>query len=131
MRYYAPRQRRDTGKWHYTLMVGGKITPVGFCAEDCPGHDTPQGAADHFKEFLLEKTMRKMNVPELRMCMVCDSPTGRRVHIGKGKPIKLILCQEHQSRTDIESLVNFDKIAESYEMYQGENQQVSGLIVRG
>lgn len=125
MRYYSPRQKHTDGLWHYTVKVDDHVEPVGYCADDCPGHDTPQQAADHFKDYLLDKTSRKLQDPELRLCNVCKAYTTWRVLVGKGIPIRLILCEKHQGREHVEKLVNLHKIATSYTM--GEEQAGYGF----
>lgn len=60
MNYYEPRQvsadadREDAGKWRYTCMNDGKVWPVGNCADNCPGHDTKEGAYEHQTEYVLD-----------------------------------------------------------------------------
>lgn len=58
MNHDAPRQIADsqgnpTGKWRYTRRNDNQIWAIGFCADDCPGHDTPEEACEHHKEYLL------------------------------------------------------------------------------
>lgn len=38
MNHYAPRQREDNKKWHYTCENDGRIWPVGYCGayRTCP-----------------------------------------------------------------------------------------------
>lgn len=83
MNYYQPRQvdpesdRPDAGKWRYTKMNDGKVWAVGYCAEGCEGHDTPEGAYEHQTQFVLDHEIRldvRINDQQLR----CVAPTNRR-----------------------------------------------------
>lgn len=63
MNYYQPRQvvepdRPDTGKWRYTSMNDGAVWAVGYCREDCPGHDTPEEAYQHQTAYLLDRRLK-------------------------------------------------------------------------
>lgn len=59
MNYDQPRQvkgGRADGKFHYTRMREGHVYPIGPCRDnDCPGHDTPDGACEHYKIGLIAK----------------------------------------------------------------------------
>ena len=59
MNYYEARKIKDkdgkpTGKWHYTCMNDGQIWPVGYCAQGCTGHDTPEEAAEHCRQYVID-----------------------------------------------------------------------------
>lgn len=63
MNYLKPRQvdpsadRDDAGKWRYTCMNDGRVWPVGYCAKDCPGHDTPEEANAHQRDYELDNAV--------------------------------------------------------------------------
>lgn len=65
MRYGQPREiHRDgaaTGLWHFTEAHGSDgrrgVFAVGYCADGCPGHDTPEGARDHMTDYLRETAL--------------------------------------------------------------------------
>ena len=48
----------NAGKWHYTCGSDedsrGMAYPVGGCAENCPGHDTPEAARQHYEDWIVE-----------------------------------------------------------------------------
>ncbi|MCK9558274.1 MAG: hypothetical protein M0R50_09580 [Candidatus Cloacimonetes bacterium] len=58
MNYYQPREiirdKKPCGLYHYTCRNDDQIWPVGLCAEDCPGHATPEEAREHWREYLIQ-----------------------------------------------------------------------------
>lgn len=54
MNHYKARQKEVSKLWHYTCANDDFIYPVGYCADNCPGHATEQEAKDHYKEYLLD-----------------------------------------------------------------------------
>lgn len=56
MNYDQAREIRNkdgnpSGKWHFTRMNDGQIWPIGFCRENCPGHDTAEEAEKHWYDY--------------------------------------------------------------------------------
>jgi hypothetical protein len=85
MNYLQPRQRKNEdgtlGKWHMTNKHDDDVYPVGYCADGCPGHDTPDEAREHFRAYLLDSTdydtRHRWGSP--RRCEVCGKFTTRFV----------------------------------------------------
>lgn len=49
MRHYCALQLKDSGLWHYTANG----MPTGPCRENCAGHETADGACEHFRSYML------------------------------------------------------------------------------
>lgn len=58
MNYYQPREMTENGKgigkFRFTCRNDKQIWAVGYCAEDCPGHATPEEAREHYLKYLLD-----------------------------------------------------------------------------
>lgn len=107
MNYYDAREKADavgkpTGLYHYTAQNDSHIYAVGYCAQDCPGHPTPDEAREHFRLYLLDNA-RYDGV--LRECEVCSAWTQGYAHI----PLAMerhILCDEHRSRETLDKVMH-------------------------
>lgn len=115
MNHYKAREiARDgagTGRWHYTYENHGRIWPYGYCEGGCPGHDTPEEAEEHFRQFLVEKAVF---YPELwkttqRACAVCQAWTQGGAMYGIGHTHCVALCDQHRSREYLDPLVKTPK----------------------
>ena len=107
MQYYSARKLKETGLWHYT--VGSH--PVGYCADDCPGHATEEEACEHYKQYLLDKRMRPGTLSnQMLRCRECKEFTDGVVHIGAYQ--MFILCPAHQGK---ETVAKHLRIGESWE----------------
>lgn len=110
MNYYEPRQvspnanRPDAGKWRYTCMNDGQIWPVGYCAQDCPGHDTPEEARAHQTEYLMNERVdldgRWRDAQH--KCEQCDAWTDRYANVDNGATFNL--CDTHRTRETVAAL---------------------------
>ena len=80
--------------------------PVGYCAEDCLGHDTKEEAVSHYTQYQLDKTIHfsKSNLNCPKPCMVCKEPTVKFAEIGSGIGQFYILCEKHFNREELEKL---------------------------
>lgn len=109
MNYYKPRQMKNPdgspGKWHYTRMNDGVVWPTGYCAADCPGHDTPEEACKHQAEYDADNTIYDRfsyvddeNERHRKQCEVpgCETYTPRFARIVGGTDV--VLCDEHRNR---------------------------------
>lgn len=114
MRYYAAREiQRDgkaTGLWHYTVRHDEAIFPVGYCADGCPGHATPEEACDHQKQWDLDHARfhRGSDLPEpdaLYRCKVCRAFTAGYATYGPGQMSLVTLCDEHCNRQALAGLI--------------------------
>jgi hypothetical protein len=45
----------DSKLWHFTEAVDGLVYPVGYCRGGCPGHETAEGAREHFAQWRREQ----------------------------------------------------------------------------
>jgi hypothetical protein len=116
MNYYAARQHQETKKWKYTMANDGKVYEVGYCAKkDCPGHDTPEEAQEHYKQYMLDNNLQFHNPEDgdtMHKCKKCGTFTFGFATIGPCETI--ILCTEHQTR---EVVSEFYKVGESWGSY--------------
>lgn len=109
MNYYQARELKGpdgkgTGKWHYT--VSNKRTgtmPVGYCADGCPGHDTPEGAYEHQTAYLLDHRTNYdgLMTDMLFRCEICGAWTDRYATIDDRR---FNLCDEHRNREQVAKL---------------------------
>ena len=109
MNYYDARERKGadgkgTGKWHYTCENDGRIYPVGYCAQGCEGHDTPEEACEHYRQYLLNERTRYDGQlhGEQRECAVCGAWTQGVVYVDGWH--SYVLCDEHRNREEMERL---------------------------
>lgn len=59
MNYFDAREilgpdGEPSGRWRYTCRNDDKVWAVGYCAEGCPGHPTPEEAREHYRQFVLD-----------------------------------------------------------------------------
>lgn len=115
MNYYEPREIVDpatgegAGKYHFVKANKRTGTrPVGYCAEDCPGHDTPEEAAAHFHEWKLDNAIFEAgadNPTSLHRCRYpgCEEYTAgvaRDQHLTWHHP----LCDQHRNRDGLAAI---------------------------
>lgn len=100
---------RGTGLWRYTVESGNIVRAVGYCADDCPGHPTEEGAREHYKEFMLDKHLELggMHRDRQRRCKVCDTWTQKFARVDDHH---FSLCEEHCSRAEVAKLYKISSI---------------------
>ena len=110
MNYYDAHEMRNEqgdpgGLWHYTLENDGRIMPVGYCAQDCLGHTTPEEAREHYRLYLLDNAKYDgMLQGEQRQCEICGLWTQSYAHI----PLNMeahFLCEEHLNRETLDTVM--------------------------
>jgi hypothetical protein len=78
IRYYLPLEFRIGGQppslYHYGcyLFPANDLSPVGYCANGCLGHATPEEAREHYRQFLIDRFGRfngRFSIPSI--CCVC------------------------------------------------------------
>jgi len=120
MNFHKPRQIKDgpnAGKWHYTVFNDNQktIRPEGYCAQDCPGHDTPEDACEHQKAYLLDQSVQVGETTKIKeRCLVCTEWTTRVVSVGYGIPQDFRICGDHDDRAELERLFS---VGESFGSY--------------
>ena len=106
MNYYKARQIASddsTERYHFTCRNDDRIWPVGYCAEECPGHDTPEEAAAHYHEYLLDHRLEFEDDPSTQIrCEVCDVWTTGYARLDQMRIINL--CDEHKTRAVVAEL---------------------------
>lgn len=107
MNHYNAREiKKDgvgTGKWHFTQMRDKKIWPVGPCAEDCSGHDTPEEAAEHYRQYLISEAEYTIKFGNPVKCRVCGEPTKKGMQVGQST---YSLCRRHRNPHVLETVVS-------------------------
>ena len=107
MNYYQPREIRGmdgnpSGRWHYTCMNDGRIWPVGYCAQGCPGHDSKDGAYEHQRQYVLDHKLRLdgQALNTAQKCLVCGAWTDR---FAEADMQQFFLCDAHRTREEVAS----------------------------
>lgn len=118
--YYDAREKADangkpSGTWHYTVRNDDRIHPVGYCAQNCPGHSTPDEAREHYRLYLVDSaTYNGVLQGEQRECESCKDWTQGYASI----PINMerhILCDKHRNHETLNQLIHpVGQIVSSY-----------------
>lgn len=110
MRYYSARQTVKDGKYHYTCGS----SPVGHCANDCPGHETAEQAQDHFKEYVLDDMIYKDDSEEPRQLNRCQFAGCKTLTDGRASNHQYYkyytLCKEHRNRESVATLMHIGEM---------------------
>lgn len=117
MNYYQAseiqKDGKGTGKFRYTKHNKRTGTyAVGYCADDCEGHDTEEEACEHYRQYLLNERVRTGTVlGSKHQCSYegCEEWTQNMAHIGEAS---YSICQFHNNREDIEKI--FPKVGRSF-----------------
>jgi hypothetical protein len=118
MNYYQPSELRDAngghaGKWHYTVTNDKVTFPAGYCADGCAGHDTPEGAREHFKEYLLDNARFDGKLSnQQRKCEICGVYTERLGQV-PSMMVHHSLCDEHCNREGLAQVLHVGDFATS------------------
>lgn len=95
----------DAGKWYTVVIERQGIRRVGYCARECPGHDSSAEALAHHLQYQLDREadlwLERRGAP--RECEICGEPTTLRARLGRDIPL-FVLCREHQSTTSLQKL---------------------------
>lgn len=98
--YTAKELAKDgqpTGLWHYTTTNDDHTRPVGYCADNCPGHPTADEARLHYRTYLLDTAFEETTV-RWSDCKVCGAPTKRIITVGPGRMEFYPVCDAHADR---------------------------------
>jgi hypothetical protein len=144
--YKARELANKAGKWHYTCEVNGDIHPVGHCSswdscscvknenridqncevcsgrgviaksDPCLGHDTPEEAELHYKEYLLD-SMKKSNPKTEKWpknkCheSKCEEEALYSIYLRNGGYFEL--CECHANKECVSSMLSVGECWES------------------
>jgi len=93
------------GFWHYTVALDendkrGLAYPVGYCADDCPGHATEHEAREHYAQWVCDGQILDRADPVVQMrCVACGEWTQRRVIFERERHgHEISLCEIHDAR---------------------------------
>lgn len=103
----------DRQRWRFSrasLQNEGKPpAPIGYCADGCPGHDTPKQARDHYVAFLLDHLNFIDDSDEPTDTYPCEVPSCRNECDGGVQapygPRLFHLCADHRTREDAETVI--------------------------
>lgn len=132
MNHYSARRRAVDERWDFTCKNNGDIWPVGYCCKYRPivsgdiafeytsdaerakydsfahkyhtgGHDTPEAAAQCYKEYLLDHhlRLRVVNPDAQHKCQVCGGWTQEYAEVDMRT---FDLCPAHNTREEVEKL---------------------------
>jgi hypothetical protein len=97
-----------TGRWHYTRQNDGETWPIGYCgkARGCDGHDTPEEACAHYKQYLLDRLTFKTRVREWPKDKCCFKDCDREATVlADISPYRFYqTCQVHGTREAVATL---------------------------
>ena len=111
MNYYDARELagvdgQSSGLFHYTAQNDDRIFPVGYCAQGCAGHATPEEAREHYRLYLLDNARYDGELlSEKRKCETCGEWTQTYASI----PLNMethILCDEHCNRETLDTVMH-------------------------
>ena len=95
----------DAGKWYTVVIEQQAPRRIGYCALECPGHDSSAEALAHHLQYQLDREadlwLERRGAP--RECEICGEPTTLRARLGRDTPL-FILCRQHQSTTSLQRL---------------------------
>lgn len=76
-------------------------------AEPCNGHDTPEGAQRHYREYVLDGATYgdKMSDQQLR-CEICRAYTDGMAKAGPGQMYMHVLCDDHRDRDNLDRFLS-------------------------
>ena len=113
--YYQPLEIADesgapTGRYHYTVTNNGETAAIGYCAEDCPGHETKEEACEHYRQYLLDCHAQYNGTysDHLSQCSVCGILTNRYGQVAEA--LYIPLCDEHCDRANLEKFFKIEGI---------------------
>ncbi len=108
MNYYDAREMvkadgTPSGKFHYTVMNDNRTHAVGYCAQGCKGHDTPDEACEHYKQYVLDTRTRYggMYTDKRLRCEICGEWTQR---FAEANMRIFTLCDTHCTRENVSNL---------------------------
>ena len=115
MNHYKARQKQVSKVWHYTCANNDDVYPVGYCADNCPGHSTEDEAIDHYKQYLLDEARftdpKDDNLWPKYKCDIKDCVNHGSVSVSVGGYSHYNLCQDHANKDNLATLV---KVYESW-----------------
>lgn len=106
-----------TGKYRFTVHSDEESWPahaVGYCADNCPGHPTKEGAELHWKQFNFDKKLRVGlgSNEERRKCQVCKEWTNGRALMDGVFFREFVLCEKHNNSEIVRGLLFTDEEVE-------------------
>src|SRR5262249_23686400 len=94
--------------YHYGCYVfpANELSPVGYCAQSCPGHATAAEAREHYRQFLLDRFARfngRFSIPSI--CCVCGQTATHYGWVGYPHAWDAYgLCALHLNRKGLEQV---------------------------
>ena len=111
--YCAPWETCPACKGHAGIFAALRGEHCATCgdkgiverSEPCPGHDTPEGAREHYRQYLLDQVRYDgaLMLQQLQ-CQICGAWTQREAFI-PGHGDRWTLCDDHCNRETVDSLL--------------------------
>ncbi len=117
---------KGTGKYRFTVHSDEESWPahaVGYCAQDCPGHPTRDGAELHWKQFQFDKYLRVglVSEEEKKKCQVCGEWTIGRALIDAEFFREFVLCENHNNSEIVRGIMfSEEEVEEIRKMIEGD-----------
>lgn len=107
-----------TGKYHYTNTNDDRTYPIGYCRDGCPGHDTPEDAQEHYKQYLLNENLRLDAHKLHNMKLKCEAKDGCEEYTDTAASVGGIkhyhLCNKHRTKEEVAKLLVVGQEISSY-----------------
>lgn len=102
------RDGKGIGLFHFTCTDGSGTRPLGYCADNCPGHPTRAEAEDHWEQYCLDNFKSHTNDKEQHRCAICGEWTQTTLQYGPGwaMPEWHDLCLVHANRDGLKTAVD-------------------------
>lgn len=113
MNYLSPTQQKDTKLWYYTSYNSRSGTvPIGYCAEDCTGHETREGACEHYKQYIIDHARVFDDRPDCdtkHRCEAegCNEFTSGYIQYADSYTIRN-LCKQHRTKEIMHTLIDIN-----------------------
>ena len=109
VRIYEPLEIREgpnRGKFHFTVRSDDeRWMHAHFCCHNCPGHETIEGAKEHFRQYCLDGADFELVADSQLKCKTCGKWTRRRAVVRQGVlSQEFPLCAEHCNRENLEKV---------------------------
>ena len=98
---------KGSGLWRFTQRNDNQIWAIGYCAEDCAGHDTAEGAERHWYDYEMDHARYDVAFSGAQYpCVVCQAWTAMGARLPDGYETH-VLCDEHRNRAGLDQIRPF------------------------